>query len=79
MWLSFLQSPPVRLYHFYRDAEEAGLDLKYFDLDQPPLVFYDEQGQRLEQSAESISDQKDIWDLDGDGEVLLEVREFKIR
>ena len=75
----------MRLYHFYHDAEEAGLDLKYFDLDQPPLVLYDERGQRLEHSAESISDQNididisDIWDFDGDGEVLLEVREFRIR
>merc|ERR1719414_2727671 len=42
------QSPPVRLYNFILDAEEVGLGWRHFDLDQQPLVLYDEQGRRLE-------------------------------
>ena len=36
------------MYHFILDAEEVGLDVEYFDLDQQPFVLYDGQGRRLE-------------------------------
>ena len=38
----------MRVYQFYLDSEEVGLDLGQFDLDQPPLRLYDGQGQRIE-------------------------------
>ena len=44
-------SPPVRVYHIIRDAEEVGLGLKHFDLDQETPVLYDGQGNRLEDSS----------------------------
>ena len=51
-WYDYLRgSPPVRVYHIIRDAEEVGLGLKHFDLDQEPPVLYDGQGNRLEDSS----------------------------
>ena len=51
-WYDYMrQSPPVRVYHIIRDAEEVGLGLKHFDLDQEPPVLYDGQGNRPEDSS----------------------------
>ena len=51
-WYDYLRgSPPVRVYHIIRDAEEVGLGLKHFDLDQEPPVLYGGQGNRLEDSS----------------------------
>ena len=51
-WYDYLRgSPPARVYHIIRDAEEVGLGLKHFDLEQEPPVLYDGQGNRLEDSS----------------------------
>ena len=54
----------MRVYHFILDAEEVGLDLEYFDLDQHPLVLYDGQGRRpdgIEQGRRRGGDAREAW------------------
>ena len=56
----------MRVYHFILDAEEVGLDLEYFDLDQHPLVLYDGQGRRpdgIEQGRRRGGDAREAWTL----------------